>query len=190
MLNKTKIKVRADAQVERSISAIEKAFIQSSWEWEHWRNGEIVDQWTDKNLCTDEGLNHVLDAAFSVGTQITDWYILIYNTNTTPATGMIYSTKVFTESTHYSEANRPGWQDGGVAAKSVDNSGNKASFTMSTAETIYGAGLVGGGSAAATKGDSAGGGVLYNVSDFSGGAKTVASDDVLKVTVTLTIADA
>ena len=190
MLNKAKINVKADAYVERRVSAVEKALLSSNWEWEHWRDGKMIDEWADHNICTDEGLNNLLDVHFSVGTQITDWYILIYNTNTTPATGMNYATKVFTESTNYSGANRPGWTEAGPSSKSITNSANKASFTMSTAETIYGAGLVGGGSAADTKGDSAGGGVMYNVSDFSGGSKSVASDDILKVTVTLTIADA
>lgn len=190
MHNKIKVSVKADAYVERPVSAIEKFFIESSWEWEHWRDGKLIDEWVDKNICMDEGLISVLDVYFSKATQITDWYILIYNTNTTPATGMNYATKVFTESTHYSEANRPAWQEGGGGAKSITNTANKASFTMSTAESVYGAGLVGGGSAAPTKGDSAGGGILYNVSDFSGGSKSVASDDVLKVTVALTIADA
>jgi hypothetical protein len=96
---------------------------------------------------------------------------------------------VFTEATVYSETTRPAWVDGGVTAKSVDNSATKASFTMGTSDTIYGAALVGGGTAATTKGDVAGGGVVYNVSDFSGGSRSVASDDVLKVTVTLQATD-
>ena len=190
MHNKIKVSARSDAFVERNISAVEKMLMRSSWEWEHWRDGKLIDEWVENNICTDEGLNHILDSAFSAATQITDWYVLIYNTNTTPAITMTYGTPAFTESTHYSEANRVEWVEAGAAAKSITNAANKASFTMSTAETIYGAGLVGGGSAASTKGDTAGGGVLYNVSDFSSGAKTVASDDVLKVTVALTIADA
>ena len=48
----------------------------------------------------------------------------------------------------------------------------------------------GGGTAATTPGDAAGGGTLYNISAFSSGAKGMASSDVLKVTVTLTAADA
>lgn len=190
MHDKIKIKDTADAYVERHVSAVEKALLSSNWEWEHWRDGKLIDEWTENNICLDEGLNNILDVHFSVGTQITDWYVVIYNSATTPVVGMTYASPQFTETTHYSEANRPAWQEGGVAAKVITNSGNKASFTMSTTETVYGAGLVGGGSAAPTKGDKAGGGVLYNVSAFSGGSKSVASDDVLKVTVALTIADA
>jgi hypothetical protein len=127
---------------------------------------------------------------FSKATQITEWYVGIYNTDTTPAGSMTYATPSFTESTHYSGATRPLWQEGGVSGKSLDNSANKASFTMSTSETVYGAALFGGGSAATTKGDTAGGGVIYNVSDFSAGSKSVVSDDVLKVTITCNLTDA
>jgi hypothetical protein len=179
-----------EASLERPArSEVAKALFASIWKWEHWRDGELIDKWADTNICTDEGLNNLLDVHFSKATQITEWYALIYNTDTTPVAGMTYAVKSFTESTHYSEATRPLWQEGGVSSKSIDNSANKASFTISTSETIYGAALVGGGSAATTKGDSAGGGVVYNVSDFSGGSKTVASDDVLKVTVTLQATD-
>jgi hypothetical protein len=179
----------ATAEVERRGSAVAKALLSSKWEWEHWRDGEMIDKWAETNICTNEGLNNLYDVHFSKGTQITQWYVGIYNTDTTPVVTMTYATPSFTESTHYSGATRPLWQEGGVASKSIDNSANKASFTMNTAETIYGAALFGGGTAATTKGDSAGGGKIYNVSDFSGGSKTVASDDVLKVTVTLQATD-
>jgi len=179
----------AEAYIERRVSAVEKVFMKSSWEWEHWRDGELLDRWVESNICCDEGLNHLLGSTFSGVTQVTDWYVLIYNTNTTPTSSMTYAVPVFTESTNYSGATRPVWQDGGVSSQSVDNSANKASFTMNTGETIYGSALVGGGTGATTKGDVAGGGALYNISDFAGGSKTVASDDVLKVSVTLTAAD-
>jgi len=185
MKNKAGMRAEVSAHIEKRLSAVEKAFIESSWEWEHWRDGQMIDSWVDHNICTDEGLDHVLGVAFSQVTQITQWFILLYNTNTTPVAGMTYACPAFTESTHYSEANRPQWQEGGVSSKVITNSANKASFTCSTAETIYGAALV----SDNTKGDKAGGGVLYNVSDFSGGSKTVASSDVLKVTVQLTISD-
>lgn len=190
MINKVKVKDRADAVIEKNSFLVEDVLFESKWEWEHWRKGKLLDSWVEKNICTNEGLEHALGVAFSGVTQVTDWYIAIYNTNTTPASNMTYGTPVFTESINYSEATRPVWTDAGVASKSITNSANKASFTMATVENVYGAGLVGGGSAATTKGDAAGGGVLYNVSDFTGGAKSVASDDVLKVTVTLSIVDA
>jgi hypothetical protein len=190
MYDKIKIGAKADAHVERSASLVEKILMSSNWEWEHWRDGKLIDEWIDTNVCTLEGLDHILGSGFAGVTQITDWYVIIYNTDTTPVSSMTYAVPVFTETTMYSEANRPEWQDAGVSSQVITNSANKASFTMSTAETIYGAGLVGGGTGDNTKGDTAGGGVLYNVSDFSTGSKVVASNDILKVTIQLTIADA
>jgi hypothetical protein len=190
MKNKSRISDRVSASVESAPSMVEKALFTSRWQWEHWRKGKLIDSWEEKNMCTNEGLEHALGVAFGAGTPVTDWFIAIYNSNTTPASNMVYATPLFTESTNYSETTRPEWVDAGVSSKVITNTASKASFTMSLAEVVYGAGLVGGGSAATTKGDAAGGGVLYNVSAFSGGSKSVASDDVLKVTVALTIADA
>jgi len=189
MKSKIKAKDRISAILERPGSAVEKVLMSSRWEWEHWRKGELIDRWMEKNICTDEGLEHVLDVAFSGATQIASWYVAVYNTNTTAVAGMTYATPGLTEATNYA-GERPAWQEGGVSSKSITNSANKASFTFASAATIYGGLTVGGGSAATTPGDAAGGGVLYNVSAFTGGAKSVASDDVLKVTVALTIADA
>ena len=189
MRQKMKINDFMDANLIRNVSNVENILFGSIWEWEHWRDDKLIDHWIEKNICTDEGLEHILGVAFSDVTQVTTHYVLIYNTNTTPVAGMTYASPQFTESTHYDEANRPTWQEAGVSSKSITNSANKASFTCSTSETIYGAALVGGGSAPSTKGDTAGGGVLNNVSAFSGGSKSVVNDDVLKVTITLTISD-
>jgi hypothetical protein len=183
------INSKASAILEKSASEVSKALFTSKWNWEQWRDGELIDKWAESNICTTEGLNNLLDVHFSKGTQITQWFIGIYKTDTTPAIGQTYAVPLFTESTNYSEATRPVWQEGGVTAKSLDNSANKASFTMSTTQTVYGAALFGAGTAATTKGDTAGGGVIYNVSDFSGGSKSVISDDVLKVTITLQVTD-
>jgi hypothetical protein len=190
-----KVKIKMDDcfsanLLKKAESEIDKILFGSVWEWEHWRKGEIIDQWKEKNICTDEGLESILGQAFSDVTQITTHYVAIYNTNTTPVAGMTYASPQFTETTHYSEGVRQTWQEAGVSSKSITNSANKASFTMNTAETIYGGALVGGGSTPSTKGDKAGGGVLFNVSAFSGGSKAVVNTDVLKVTITLTIADA
>ena len=48
---------------------------------------------------------------------------------------------------------------------------------------------VAGGIGAATIGDTGGGGVLFCVSQFTGGAQAVVSGDVLKVSVSLSAAD-
>jgi hypothetical protein len=173
--------------------------IGSIWEWEQWRRSKylfpygkmmLVRKWSDHNLCTDEGLNNLMDVHFSAGTQITSWYVVIFEDSHTPAAGDTYAVPGFTESTAYDEATRPAWQEAGVSSKTITNSANKANFTMNATKTIYGGGLVGGGSTPSTKDDQAGGGVLYCESQFASGSKPVVDDDVLKVTITITGADA
>jgi hypothetical protein len=189
MNDKITVKSIADAEVERGASLVEKALLASVWKWEHYRDGKLIDSWVEKNLCTNQGLNYLLGVGFSAVTAITAWYIAVYDNNHTPASNNTYAVPGFTEATNYSEATRPAWQEGGVSSKAITNSANKASFTFSSAATIYGAALVGGGSAATTKGNTGGGGTLYNISAFSGGSKPMASSDVLKVTVSLSVQD-
>jgi hypothetical protein len=62
------------------------------------------------------------------------------------------------------------------------------SFTMNAATTIYGAFLCGGGTAANTKGNTAGGGTIYAAGKYTT-AKPVVSTDVLTVVCSITLAD-
>ena len=172
--------------------------VGSIWQWEHWRKNKygpasrymLLSKWADHNLCTDEGLTSLMDIYFSDGTQITSWFVVIFEDSHTPAAGDTYAVPGFTESTAYDEATRPAWQEAGVSSKTITNSANKATFTMNATKTIYGGALVGGGTAEDTKDDQAGGGVLYCESTFASGSKPVVDDDVLKVTITITGADA
>jgi len=170
------------------IKLIQKPLIHSIWNWDLIRGGKLIDQWREKNLCTDEGLNKLLNVMFKGATQITSWYVAIFESNTTPAAGDTYASPSYTESTAYSESTRPAWTGGTVASKSVDNSASRATFTMNADKTIYGAALVGGGSAASTKADTAGGGTLYCSSKFSA-SRALLNGDTLLVTVTLTSSD-
>ena len=136
MKNRAAMKSISDASIERGVSAVEKALLASHWNWEHWRGGNLVDSWVEKNLCTNEGLTYLLGAGFSAVTAITAWYVCIYDNNHTPASNNTYATPGFTEATNYSGATRPAWQEAGVASKSITNSANKASFTFTSAATI------------------------------------------------------
>ena len=189
MKNRVAAKDFADASVERGACTVEKALIGSLWHWEQWRDGKIIDSWVERNLCVNQGLNYLLGAGFSAVTAISAWYVAVYKNNHTPASNNTYATPGFTEATNFSEATRPAWTKGSVTSRTLTNSASKASFTFSSAATIYGAALVGGGTAATTKGNKVGGGKLYNISAFSSGAKGMASSDVLKVTVALTVQD-
>ena len=163
----------------------EVARIVSVWEWEHWRKGVLIDKWQNENLVTNEGLNYLLSVGFKAGTQISSWYIVPVDTQTTPAAAMTYASPTYSESSDYDEAARVLWQGGTVSGQQVSNSGNKATLTFNASTTIYGAALVGGGSTPSQKLDVLGGGTMYSFSLFAT-AKPVDDDDVLKVTVTLT----
>ena len=154
------------------------------------RDGQVIDEWDADNVVTDEGLDHALDVVLSGGTQITTWYVILKDNTSDPVSGAeTYATPQFVEITAYSEGTRVAFVDGGVSSQSVDNSGSVASFSINGTTTVYGAALVGGGSAPSTKGNTAGGGKLFCVVNFSA-SKSLTSGDTLEVTYTVTSADA
>jgi hypothetical protein len=185
-----KMRSAVEAMVERSgLVKPQRFLVESIWETECYRDGKLI--WTErnKNLCTDQGLNALLDIMFHASTQITAWYIALFNTDTTILAAHTYAVPGYTESTAYDELTRPAFTEAASSGKSLTNSANKASFTMSGSTTIYGAALVGGGTDEDTKGDTAGSGTLYCASKFTA-SKAVIASDVLKVTMTLTASDA
>lgn len=194
LIGKAGIGAGADAEViHANPTGIVRAFVGSVWGWEHWRKidgiYQQIDEWFDHNIMTDEGLTYMFDSAFSGGTQITAFYLVTYEDNHTPAAGDTYATPGFTECTAIDETTRPAWSEAGVASKILTNSASKATFTYNATKTIYGAALVGGGSAPTTKDDTAGGGTLVCEVGFTSGSKPVVNTDILKVTVTMTASD-
>lgn len=165
---------------------MENLWIGSTWHWEHWFKEHFIRGWTERNLVTLEGRNSVLGVQFASGTQITAWYVAPFENDHTPAAGDTYAVPGYTECTTYDETTRVQWQQGGAAAGVISNTAIKASLTFNAVKDIYGAGLVGGGTAASTKSDTAGGGTLFCESQFSGGSEAVMSGSVLKVTVSIT----
>lgn len=137
------------------------------------------------NIVTLQGKNALNDIMFHGATQVTTWYVLLFNTNTTCVNTMTYATPVFTESTDYGESTRPAYVEAASTSQIITNTANRAAFTMNASTTIYGCALVGGGSAANTKGDTAGGGILYSASLFAD-AKTVVDTNVLSVGISIT----
>lgn len=167
-----------------------KIRIGSTWTWECYdKDGNL--KWTDSNhnTVTNEGLDAILNIMFHASTQITTWYVLIFETNTVPSGATTYAVPVFTESTAYDELNRVEYVEAAASSQSITNSANKAVFTMNATKTIYGGALVGGGTAASTKSDTAGGGTMFCASQFSNGAKSVVDDDVINVTIQIDVAD-
>ena len=165
----------------------QKIMIGSKWRFEHWRGDRLIAERIQENLVPNELIDHFLDVVFSGGGQITTWYIALFSNDHAPAAGDTYALPAFTEATGYDEAARPAWSEGGVSAQTISNESSKASFTMDgTDPTLYGGALV----SVATKGDTAGGGILGPVAQFSQPMTGIADDDVIKVFATITGSDA
>lgn len=160
--------------------------IHGVFEAECWRKGELL--WTTKglNLWTDEGINRILDTMFHGTTQISTWYVAIFEDDHTVAAGDNYDVPGYTECTAYDESTRPEYEEAAASSKSMTNSANPADFTISDTKTIYGASLV----SVNTKGDHTEGAnnVLACASKFSA-EKSVEDDDTLRVTYTVSGAD-
>jgi hypothetical protein len=187
---KAKIPVMSkfDATVLRSAGINAAIPVGTWWEIEHFRKGKLIDFWEQGNVCTTEGLTEMLDIMFHGATQITTWYILLFEDDYTPLITNTYAVPGFTESEAYDEATRVEYVVAAGSANSITNSVSKAAFTISSSKTIYGAALVGGGTDPTVKSNTAGGGTLFASSRF-GTAKEVVDDDVLLVTCTITLAD-
>jgi len=136
-----------------------------------------------ENIVVNEGLNHLLDSGLAGQTQITSWYIGLKGTGTPAAGDTMASHATWTEDQNYSEANRQAWTPNGAAAgQSVSNSSSKATFSINTNTTIYGAFLTSNNTKGGTTGK------LYAAGDFAA-AKTLGAGDQLLVTATFTTAD-
>lgn len=161
--------------------------VSTKWDYELYRKGELFDKWTDGNVIPDAAFNAMLNIMFDEGTQIATWYIFPFTAGS-PATGMTYATSGLTENEDYDEATRVALVPAAASGKSITNSASKATLTFNDTATITGAALVGGGSAASTKSDAAGGGTLFCASEFDS-PRGVVNTDVLLVTCSITLAD-
>jgi hypothetical protein len=144
------------------------------------RDGNL--KWVEEipNLVTTVGLNDSLDKHFKGSGYTAAWYVGLTAGSPTPAAGdTMTSHGGWTEVTAYSDATRRTLTLGSVAGGSVDNSASKAVFNINATTTVGGAFTVDN----STKGGTTG--ILYGVAAFSAN-RSLASGDVLNVTVTLT----
>lgn len=162
--------------------------IGTLWEFEHYRKGRLIDQWKQGNITTDEGLDAFLNIMFGTVAKITPWYIGVFESDTTPLAAHTYAVPGYTECVAYTEGARVEFIDVPAASQIMSNVASKAIFTFNATKTIYGAALVGGGSAPSDNTDKVGGGTLFASSKF-GTSKSVVSTDVLLVTCTITLTD-
>jgi hypothetical protein len=179
------------ASVESQRKLLLKAVAGSRWNFECYdKDGNL--KWVDldrPNTITNEGLDAWLNIMFHGATQITTWYIVPVETDTTAATTMTYAVPGFTEWDGYSELTRQVFVAAAASSQSITNSANKAVYTSTETKTLYGGALVGGGTAADTISDTAGGGTLFCYAKFSAG-KPVEATDTFKIYSTISIANA
>lgn len=108
------------------------------------RAGEIIDEFDCPNLCVDEGLNSLLNIQFDGATQITTWYMGLFEGNYTPVAGDVGTTIAAsaTETIALTNTVRPTWTPAAAAAKAITNAASRATFTFNAAKTIYGGFLI------------------------------------------------
>lgn len=149
------------------------------------RNGEVVDEFVEKNLVVNEGLNNMLDVMFHAGTQTTTWYVGLFGNNYTPTATLTAATVTATagEVTGYSSSTRPEFVEAAASSQSITNSASRASFVFTADDDIYGAFLV---STSAKNGTT---GTLFSAARFSAFKSVVIGDELL-LTYTLSAASA
>ena len=192
MIDKLKMGCLATAEVIRAPKAPQGDSVspKGHYKVEHFRNGKKIGEYEAVNTTTNEGRQKLLGVMFDSVSPITAWYLGLAVTSTTFAPTDNYALSgppAWAEFTTYAELVRQTWTVTTPTSANpavVTNTASVATFTMATGTTITGLILVGGGSAASTKGDSAGGGTLWSGAQFTGQPTgiVVASADVLKVT--------
>jgi hypothetical protein len=191
MNNKLKVGVEMSGSIEAQRILPVAFSVKTVWDFECFRKDGSL-KWAElqrPNIITTEGLNSLLDVYLRNQTQIAAWYIAPVETDTDAALGMTYAVPVFTEWDGYTEAARQAYTGAAASGGVITNTASKATFTSNETKTLYGAALVGGGAAASTMSDTAGGGTLFCYSKFSS-SKDVENTDTFKVTLTVTIANA
>lgn len=138
------------------------------------------------NVCTNQGLIALLNGMFTGATQITNWYLGVFQNNYTPVVGDTMSSFVSSagEFTGYSGGARPSFTPAAASASpSISNTASAATFTFTGSATLYGAFL----SSSPTPGG--GSGTLFSAAQF-GASKNVSSGDQLILTYTINAATA
>jgi hypothetical protein len=145
------------------------------------RDGKVIDEFEDHNLVVNEGLNHLLDVLLHGSTQVTTWYLGVFEGNYTPVATVTAATitSASTECTAYDETTRQAYNEAAASSQSTTNSANKATFTFNATKTIYGAFLASASAKSATTG------TLFSAAAFSS-SKSVVSGDQLLLTYTFT----
>lgn len=147
---------------------------------DHIRDGKVIGQYSIPNGIVDVGLNNILEVYFHSGTQITTWYIgLIDNAGFTALSNSdtMASHTGWSESTAYSNANRPQWTAGTAASRQITNAAT-VDFNINATATIKGIFITSNN----TKGGTTG--TLWATATFASNVSVV-NGDTLKITYTV-----
>jgi len=140
---------------------------------------------TDGFCIHNEALDNFLTAALCGGTQYETLYLAPLKSDYTQAMTDGYVDVMGTgsaESNDYSEADRPTWQCGAISAKTLTNSGNRATVTMAGNDaSIYGHALV----SSPTKGDATSGPLLFATCKYGAAKAITVPDLILKLTLAI-----
>lgn len=147
--------------------------------------GQVLDSEVIENIMPIEGINYILSSSVKGATQISSFYLGLYENAYTPQSTDTAATFPTTagESTAYDSATRPAFVAGAVAGGAVDNSASRAEFTFNATKSIAGGFMV----STNTKGGASG--VLLSAVRFAS-AKAVDDDSILRVTAGLQIVSA
>lgn len=158
-----------------------KLFVSGRYDGQIIRNGEVIEEFSDSNLVVNQGLNSILGVMFNGATQLTTWYLGIFEGNYTPVASVTASTiaSAATESTAYTASTRPEYVEAAPSGQAITNSANRSSFVFNATKTIYGAFLISDSTKSGTSG------TLFSAARFSS-AKSVESGDELLLTYTFT----
>lgn len=160
-----------------------QCFVGGVFDTEHRRVGDMLARDISPNIIPTEGLNHILDVLAHAATQITTWYVALFEGNVTPGATLTGPTfdSVLTECTAYDETTRVAFDEAAAASGVIDNSANRAVFTINATKTVYGGGLL----SSSTKQDATAGVICLAASRFSA-SRPVVSGDELAVKYSLT----
>lgn len=151
----------------------------------HTPEGDL--RWVEEvhNIVVNTGLDDVLTRYFKGSAYTAAHYVGITAGSPTFAAGNTMASHAgWTENTGYAESTRPALTLGTVSGQSVNNSSNKAVFTLNADATVGGAFIT----TNNTKGGTTG--TLYGGAAFSSGNRSALDGDTISVTVTLTAATA
>lgn len=159
-----------------------KMALKGRFQIEHFdKDGNLKATYRVPNGIVDVGLNKILEDMFRGGTQSSTWYIGLVDNSGFSAfanSDTMASHPGWSESTAYTEANRPQWVTSTATSRSITNP-TTADFSINASVTLKGIFIVDN----STKGGTAG--TLWSTASFASNVSAT-NGDTLKITYSVT----